>query len=228
MWRAGCVSRAVRELRTAVVAAPGVVEEALRPRKDRCLNIDHSPRSSKLRQRAAPPIVVTAVSSRARLVAWRSASGPRSRTDRPLAAGARRDRSDAAGTVGRQLPGRGFDGDLRARSVPSAVRGARADHADHRPRSPHEPADDEPGLGAGQCRVRRGHGAGGPVRPASAAAADDGPVRGPAADRLHPDGGGSGPGDVHRRPGAAGPVHEPAPDRGGSAAGPRFWAGAAA
>jgi hypothetical protein len=51
-----------RGLRAA--GAPATVvrtaAEALRPRKDRCLNIDHSPLSSKLRPSAAPRTVVIA------------------------------------------------------------------------------------------------------------------------------------------------------------------------
>ena len=43
-------------------------------------------------------------------------------------------------------------------------------------------------------------------------------------DRIGPRGGRPEPGDVHRRPRPAGPLHEPAADRGGAAAGARLRA----
>ena len=77
-------------------------------------------------------------------------------------------------------------------------------------------------LGPGQRRLRGRHGAGGPVRPAPAAAQDAGRLRGAARDRLGAGRRGAGPGHVHRRPRAAGPVHEPAADRRRAAAGDRL------
>ena len=81
------------------------------------------------------------------------------------------------------------------------------------------------GLGLANAGLRRRDGPRGAVRPASAAAADDGPLRGAARDRVGAGRRGAGSGDVHRRARAAGAVHEPSVDRGRSAAGARLRPG---
>ena len=79
-------------------------------------------------------------------------------------------------------------------------------------------------VGYGERGLRRGDGPRGAVRAAAAAAADDGRVRGAARARVSAGGGGAEFRDVHHRARPAGPLHQPAVDRGGSAAGDRLRA----
>ncbi len=118
--------------------------------------------------------------------------------------------ADAPGPARRPVSGCRGDGDVRADSVPGSVRRASAADADHRQAVAREPADDESQLRTGQRRLRGRHGAGGPVRPAPAAAKDADRLRHAARDRVGACGGRAGSRDVHRGPRASGSLHEPA------------------
>src|SRR6266436_2485227 len=125
-----------------------------------------------------------------------------------------------AGPAGRPLSCRGRYGRLVPGPLPGPVIRAAAAHADHRRAAAYERAGDQPGVGHGQRRLRGRHGAGRPVRPAPAPAADAAGLRAAAGDRVGAGGRGGRPGDVHRWARAAGAVHQPAADRGRAAAVP--------
>ena len=122
--------------------------------------------------------------------------------------------TDARGSLDRPLPGGRGHGDLCPSSVPGAVGGTAADHADHRPGSAYESPGDESHFGDGQRRLCRGDGPGCAFGPASSAASDVGPLCRVAGAWLGARGGRSGGRLLHRRARAAGPVHQPATDRG--------------
>src|SRR3954447_26876433 len=93
---------------------------------------------------------------------------------------------DETGSTGRALPGCRGDGDVRPDPVPGALRGDRPGDSADRPRSAHQPAGDEPGIGHGQRRVRRGDGDGRLLRPAAAPAANHARLRLASGHRIGP------------------------------------------
>ena len=80
----------------------------------------------------------------------------------------------------------------------------------------------EPRRRPGQRRVRRRHGAGGPVRPAPSSTQDVGHLRGPARHRIGADGIGRERRHVHRGPRDPGPLYQLALDRRRATSGPRL------
>jgi hypothetical protein len=113
-------------------------------------------------------------------------------------------------------------GHVRADPLPGVVRCAWPADADHCQAAAREPADDESQCRSGQRGLCGGHGAGGSVCPAPAAAQDAGHLRGVACHRIGADGSRAEFGDVHRRPRDPGPLHQPAADRRRSAPGNRL------
>ena len=122
--------------------------------------------------------------------------------------------TDATGPLDRPLSGGRGDGDLRPGPVPGALGGAAADHPDHRQGPAYESPGDESRLGHGQRRLCRRDGPGCAFGPASSPASDAGPLCRAAGARLGARGGRSRRGRLHRWARVAGPLHQPAADRG--------------
>ncbi len=132
-----------------------------------------------------------------------------------------RGAADAPRTTRGRLSRCRGDGGVRPRPVPRVVSRAGSDLTDHREAGAPHLAGDQPDLRDGQCGLRRGYGACGAVCSAPAAATHDGPLHRSAGGRFDTRCRGNGASSVHRRARTARVVHQPAADRGATAADPR-------